>query len=231
LTSRAEIRELASRFEDQIVAIIGLGGTGAYVLDYLAKSRVGQIRGFDGDMFHVHNAFRAPGRTIQDELGKSKAEVLQGRYENFRHGLTLHTTYIDETSTAALDGVTFAFVCVDKGSSRARIFDLLISFGIPFIDVGMGLKKKPTGLSGLVRTTYYSTQQASDVRDRGFAALVDEPDDLYRSNIQIAELNALNAALAVIKYKQIVSFYRADSQAPHHLFSVPELKTYEEGTA
>jgi hypothetical protein len=38
-----------------------------------------------------------------------------------------------------LEGVTFAFVCVDRGSARAGIFDLLISRGIPFIDVGMGL--------------------------------------------------------------------------------------------
>ena len=229
LTSRAEIRDLASKFENDVVAVIGLGGTGSYVLDYLVKSRIGEIRGFDGDNFHVHNAFRTPGRTIKDEFSRPKAEVLQERYENFRHGLVLQTRYIDETSTRAVEGVTFAFVCVDKGSSRARIFDLLISSGIPFIDVGMGLKKKPDGLSGLIRATYFLPSQASELRDRGFAALVDEPGDLYRSNIQIAELNALNAALAVIKYKQLAGFYRTDNRAQHHIFNIAELKTYEEG--
>ena len=33
-------------------------------------------------------------------------------------------------------------------------------------------------------------------------------DGLYSRNIQIAELNALNAALAVIKWKKLLGFYR-----------------------
>jgi len=35
----------------------------------------------------------------------------------------------------------------------------------------------------------------------------DPPDDVYRSNIQIAELNGLNAALAILRFKQIRGFY------------------------
>ena len=37
----------------------------------------------------------------------------------------------------------------------------------------------------------------------------------YSLNIQIAELNALNAALAVIKWKKLCSFYH-DLQKKHH---------------
>ena len=33
-------------------------------------------------------------------------------------------------------------------------------------------------------------------------------DDEYDKNIQIADLNALNAALAVIKWKKLCGFYR-----------------------
>lgn len=36
----------------------------------------------------------------------------------------------------------------------------------------------------------------------------DQEEDLYRSNIQIAELNALNAAFAVIEYKKYFDFYQ-----------------------
>ena len=229
LTSKAEIGELASRFEVEVVAVIGLGGTGSYVLDYLVKTRLKEIRGFDGDAFHVHNAYRTPGRTHESEFDKPKAKVMQDRYENFRHGLTLKSTYIDETSAAELDGVTFAFVCVDKGSSRARIFDVLIGAGIPFIDVGMGLKKKTAGLTGSMRVTEFLPDKATAVRGCKFAAEVDEPENVYRANIQIAELNALNASLAVIKYKQLRGFYRADIPADHHIFNIAELKTYEEG--
>lgn len=67
-----------------------------------------------------------------------KVEVYQRRYENFREGLTLSQKYVDRFSAADLQGVTFAFVCVDKGSARAEIFDLLIAQRIPFIDCAWG---------------------------------------------------------------------------------------------
>lgn len=38
----------------------------------------------------------------------------------------------------------------------------------------------------------------------------------YASNIQIVELNALNASLAVIKWKQLSGFYQ-DLEYEHHL--------------
>ena len=159
------------------------------------------------------------------EFGKSKAEVYQGRYENFRHGLSLHTKYIDASCAEDLKGVTFAFVCVDKGSSRSGIFDLLISLGIPFIDVGMGIKRKDGRLRGMMRMTYYSVENASKVRNAGLAELSDSPDDLYKTNIQIAELNALNACLAVIRYKQLRGFYFEEVPYYHLLMEIGDLTT------
>jgi hypothetical protein len=124
--------------------------------------------------------------------------------------------------------VTFAFVCVDKGSSRAAIFDLLISKGIPFIDVGMGLGRKDNSLNGMLRTTYYSAEQGPKVRDKGLADLADTPDDLYRTNIQIGELNALNACLAVIRFKQLRGFYFEELPYYNLLFEVSDLKVVGE---
>lgn len=39
--------------------------------------------------------------------------------------------------------------------------------------------------------------------------------DIYASNIQVADLNALNAVLAVVKWKKILGFYR-DLECEHH---------------
>jgi hypothetical protein len=50
LTSRAEIGDLAAKFKDEVVAVIGLGGTGSYLLDFLVKTPVKEIRAFDGDV-------------------------------------------------------------------------------------------------------------------------------------------------------------------------------------
>ena len=213
LTSRAEITDLAAKFKNEIVAIIGLGGTGAYLLDFIVKAPVKEIRGFDVDPFHVHNAFRSPGRFKDAEFKRSKAQVYQARYENFRHGLKLTAKFVDASCVDDLEGVTFAFVCVDKGSSRAGIFDLLIAKKIPFIDVGMGLSRKNGSISGMMRATYYSEQQAQQVRNKALAPLTDQPDDVYKTNIQISELNALNAAIAMIRYKQFKGFYLEDD--PH----------------
>jgi len=226
LTSLAEIGDLAALFKDEVIAIIGLGGTGCYVLDYMVKTPVKEIRGFDGDAYHVHNAFRSPGRLDEADLGNGKAEVYQPRYDNFRHGLMLHQKYIDRTSVADLAGVTFAFVCVDKGSARAEIFDLLTSLRIPFIDVGMGLNRKQGALSGTIRATYYSAENAANVRNLKLAEMVDDPDDIYRRNVQISELNALNAAVAVILYKQLIDFYVNDNKLYHLLMGIENLHTF-----
>lgn len=225
LTSRAEITDLSTKFKNDVVAIIGVGGTGAYVLDFLVKTPVQEIRVFDLDEFRVHNAFRSPGRLDPDELGKTKAEVYGSRYANFRTGLSVTPKFIDASCFEDLDGVTFAFVCVDKGPSRAGIFDLLISKRIPFIDVGMGLNRKKHSLDGMLRTTYYSAEHGQKVRDKNLAELVDSSNDLYRTNIQIGELNALNACLAVIRFKQLRGFYYEELPYYHLLFGVGDLKT------
>lgn len=228
LTSRAGISDLSTKFKDDVIAVIGLGGTGAYVLDYLVKTPVREIRAFDLDSFYVHNAFRSPGRLKKSELGKLKADVYRVRYENFRTGLSIVPKLIDASSGDDLNGVTFAFVCVDKGAARAGIFDLLLSKGIPFIDVGMGLRKKRGSLSGMLQTTYYSSANGQKVRDKGLAQLADAPDNDYRTNIQIGELNALNACLAVIKFKQIRGFYVEEVQNYHLVFNIGDLKIADE---
>ncbi|HXM46348.1 MAG TPA: ThiF family adenylyltransferase [Pyrinomonadaceae bacterium] len=228
LTSRAEITDLAAKFSNDIIALIGLGGTGAYILDFLVKTPVREIRGFDSDIFHVHTAFRSPGRVDPTEFGRTKAEVYGNRYDNFRKCLSIVAKFIDASSTGDLEGVTFAFVCVDKGSSRAAIFDLLLSKEIPFIDVGMGLNRKHDALNGMIRTTYYSAEKGNEVRDKGFSELVDNPDDIYRHNIQISELNALNAALAVIKFKQLRGFYYEEAPEYNRLFEIGDCRSVGE---
>lgn len=230
LTSRAEISDLAKLFENEVVAVIGLGGTGAYLLDYMVKTPVREIRGFDPDHFFVHNAFRSPGRLDagdDGELRRPKAEVYRARYDSFREGLTIKPLFVDESSVDEFEGVTFAFVCVDKGSSRKRILDLLISRNIPFIDVGMGLNRRHGAISGMVRTTYFPKDVGAQVREKGYVPETDPPDDVYKTNIQIAELNALNAALAVLRFKQIRGFYVGPAASNQLLLTLDNLSLLE----
>ena len=219
LSSRAEIVDLSEKLNQDVVAIIGLGGTGAYVLDFITKSAVSEIRGFDHDIYHVHNAFRSPGSLLETELNRPKSEVFQSRYEGFRKNLIIEDTYIDASCAEKLVGVTFAFVCVDNGNSRAAIIDLLIEKKIPFIDVGMGIARKEDGLKGLLRTTYFSAANAGKVRSKKLVPESEDPKNEYKSNIQIGELNALNACIAVLRFKQIRGFYSSDEDNLNILFS------------
>lgn len=230
LTSRAEITDLSAKFDNDVIAVFGLGGSGGYALDFLVKTPVKEIRAFDLDYFHVHNAFRSPGKLDPDELGKSKAHVYEKRYENFRHGLRILPKYITADCVEDLEGVTFAFVCVDKGSSRAGIFDLLIEKRIPFIDVGMGLSKKTDGLGGMLRATYYPTNKAAAMKRLNLAELQDTPEGIYGTNIQIAELNALNASLAIMLFKKLRGFYSSEEAILHMLFNVSDMKIVSETT-
>src|ERR1700737_2433199 len=50
-SSRAEINVVSAKLELDRIAIAGLGGTGAYVLDFTAKTQVKEIHLFDGDTF------------------------------------------------------------------------------------------------------------------------------------------------------------------------------------
>lgn len=223
LTSKAEIGELSAKLEEDTVAIIGLGGTGSYLLDFLVKTPVKEIKGFDGDWYHIHNAFRSPGKLCEEEFGRRKAEVYKKRYENFRNNVNIYTNYINCDSNKDLAGVTFAFVCIDSGDARAEVFNLLVDLKIPFIDIGMGLDKDTGLISGMLRTTYFPVETAQKIIDKKLAPLSDIPDDVYKSNIQISELNALNACLAVIKYKQLRGFYTDDNSYFHMLFNIDGL--------
>ena len=50
-TTRAGIGAATEKLLSDRVAIIGLGGTGSYILDLLAKSPINEIHIFDGDVF------------------------------------------------------------------------------------------------------------------------------------------------------------------------------------
>ena len=104
---------------------------------------------------------------------------------------------------------------------------------IPFIDVGMGPQRREGALAGLIRMTYYSAAHGQEVLNKGLANLVETPDDMYQTNIQISELNALNACLAVIRFKQLRGFYY-EEEAPYHLlFDIADMKlvsaTFDDG--
>ena len=219
-SSRAGITALSEKLSWGQVAIVGLGGTGSYILDLVAKTPVAEVHLFDGDRFGQHNAFRSPGAPHVEWLRASptKSEYYKQVYSNIRRNIVAHGS-VDDGTAMCLREMKFVFIAVDQGSSRRFVVERLEEFGIPFIDVGMGVREVDGTLTGLLRVTR-STDQTRDLT-RGDLPLSDHDGvDDYSSNIQTADLNALNATLAVINWKRMTGFY-ADSG--HEQTSVYEI--------
>jgi hypothetical protein len=209
-SARASITAISAKLAVERVAIVGLGGTGAYLLDQLAKTPVHEIHLFDGDIFNSHNAFRSPGAASLDEVNakEAKTDYFARKYAPMRRGIVSHPVFVDHHNLHELSGFSFVFVCVDKDNARARIVSFLIDQRIPFVDVGMNLKivAESNSLIGTARTTLV-TPERPETAGECIPMGGDDDDALYRENIQVADMNAINAALAVIKWKQHLGFY------------------------
>lgn len=207
-SSRAGIGVVTAKLEGLKIGIIGLGGTGSYVLDLVAKTPVAEIHLFDGDRFSQHNAFRSPGAPSLEELQErpTKVAFFHRMYSRMRRGIVRHDRFLDASNVAELEGLDFAFLCLDAGEPKRLAVERLEASGIPFVDVGMGIELVDESLLGLLRVTTSTPEKRDHFRERVSLVGGGEDDD-YDRNIQIADLNALNAALAVIKWKKLVGFY------------------------
>lgn len=215
-SSRAEIGMVTKKLEARTIAIIGLGGTGSYVLDLTAKTPVREIHLFDGDEYLQHNAFRSPGAPSIEELRAKpkKAAYFKALYAKMHRGIIDHEDYLHAGNIEQLQGMDFVFLCFDKGTAKNLIVPRLHEFAVPFVDVGMGVYLTDDSLGGVLRVTTVTPAKHGHVQDR-IPFSDGDGNNEYAKNIQIADLNALNAALAVIKWKKLCGFY-SDLDREHH---------------
>jgi hypothetical protein len=213
--SRGHIQAIAARLQGHKIGIVGLGGTGSYVLDLVAKTPVAEIRLFDGDRFLQHNAFRAPGAAPLDELRScpTKVEYLSGIYSRMHRGIQPYSRHLTAEDLSSLAGLNFVFLCLDVGPVKRAIAEFLVEQKTSFIDTGLGVQTTEDRLLGLVRVTTATPAKHDHLERR--ISFAEGVDDAYSTNIQIADLNMLNAALAVIKWKKLAGFY-LDLEHEHH---------------
>ncbi len=207
-SSRAGIAAITDKLKTGKVGIVGLGGTGSYVLDLVAKCPIDEIHLFDGDTFFTHNAFRSPGAPTLDELRQkeNKAIFWAKRYGAMHRHVIPHPYYVQPSGLDELDGMDFVFLCLDRGSDKRQIVDRLLATSTSFIDVGMGVNKHNDQLFGVLRVTAANATKCSHLEHRMPFSDGDGHNE-YAKNIQIADLNSLNAVLAVIKWKKLCGFY------------------------
>jgi len=219
-TTRAGIGAATAKLVVERVAIIGMGGTGSYILDLLAKTPIGQIHIYDGDVFGLHNAFRAPGAPRADELTEpKKVDWFGAIYDRMHKSIVRHPYHVGADQLPELAGFDFVFVAIDDAKARKIILQGLIGMKIPFVDTGIDVAlDRSSSLRGICRFTVGAPDHHGHIAevvsfDDGAA------NEIYR-NVQVADLNMINAAMAVMKWKKIRGFYADDMREHHSLYTV-----------
>ena len=210
--TRAGLTTLNNLFRGHTIAIVGVGGTGSYILDMVAKTWVDRIILIDGDELETHNAYRAPGAPAHAVvLAKpNKAAYFASEYSRMHTGITAHPVPLTADNIDLLEGATFVFLAAADAEARPEIMQWLRDGGIPFIDVGMSFRQGVGGLTGMAKVAAYLP---GDVSPLPTAPARAPGEDDYTSNVQVAELNAINANLAVIRWKRYLGFYATHETA------------------
>ena len=214
--NRARVGHLNALLATEKIAVIGAGGTGAHIVDLVSKSNVQQIDIFDPDYVSNHTQLRWPGiveRPVVEEK-TNKAEYLATHYaRRTNRNIRGYPFAIEKKTLTYLKETTMIFVAIDNGLARREILTGLADEGLNFIDCGIDLQSDNGPLTASVRIVRCHTEQSPEKRLElatlapGGANVADE-DNPYAQNIQTGEMNSLNAALAVIAWKQGIGFYR-----------------------
>ena len=209
-SSRAHIAGLTDMFKGMKIAIVGLGGTGSYVLDFISKLPLDEIHLFDSDIFEQHNAFRAPGAASSHILEQhiTKVQYLSSVYKHMNEAIVPHAENINPNNKEILLGMDFIFLCIDNAAVRNEIANFLIKNNKKFVNSGIGVSLREGGLSGIIRISYGESGHYHYLNDAFSATNEAGEDDIYRDNIQIAELNAFAAMESVFRWKQSLGFYQ-----------------------
>ena len=129
--------------------------------------------------------------------------------------------------------VDFAFVCIDqqKDSDSPRqdvVYAALSEMEIPFIDSGVSISLEDRTVRGAVTTSFYGAGSMA-WKDAIPNARVEGNVPGYR-NVQLPEVNALAASLAVMEWRRRTEQYVDESTSFLHKCRLEKPKFFEQRT-
>lgn len=141
LPEAEEWRDLVAQ---ECVAIIGLGGVGAWIADYVVKADPQEVHGWDYDCIEPKNILRMPGGLDPGVwIERPKAEWFQETYSLIHTNVHGHNVKVlPENMHEVIEGTTFAFVAVDDADDRMMVCDTLANAAISFVVAGLSLVRK-----------------------------------------------------------------------------------------
>jgi hypothetical protein len=121
------------------VGIVGLGGTGCFAAEELARLGVGSLLLVDNEVIENSNLNRVIGASRND-LGRAKVEVARRAILRANSGCVvtpLQGNVVLESVGRHLIDCDFVMCCTDSHGSRAVINQIAYQYLVPCIDVGV----------------------------------------------------------------------------------------------
>jgi len=123
-----------------VVAVIGCGGLGGYIIEELARLGVGTIRAIDPDVFEEHNLNRQILCGV-DQLGKAKVETARARVAAINPAVVVEPVreaFSALNGTDLLKGVHAVADALDSIPTRLVLADVCEALGLPLVHGAIG---------------------------------------------------------------------------------------------
>lgn len=122
------------------VALVGVGGIGSPVLQYLAGAGIGRLTLIDDDVVDLSNLQR---QTIfaEADIGRSKAEAAAAWVARFDGALEARATPVrvgGDSAARAIEGATVVVDGCDNFATRLAVSDACVAAGIPLVSAAVG---------------------------------------------------------------------------------------------
>ena len=201
-----------------------MGGTGAYVFDLVAKTPVREIHLLDSDDMDWHNLMRAPGAPTCGEIESlrkecpHKVDYFHSKYASLREGIFAHAVQVHDSAIfgefLSAHSIDYAFVCIHQqaeGDSPRQdtVYHALSERGVPFVDSGVSISLENGAIGGAVTTSVYGA--GSLAWKEGIPNATVEGNVPGYRNVQLPEVNALAASLAVMEWRRQTDQYVSTS--------------------
>lgn len=184
--------EALQKLSDAVVAVIGLGGVGAYAAEMLARAGVGRLILLDSDCVAESNKNRQL-LALDSNMGRKKTEVMAARLRDINPSLelTLIEDYLTQDNVATLLGPLkpdFLVDAIDTLTPKLSLIHYCVNAGIPLVSsMGSGAKYDATKVRLTDLSKSYNCPLAYIVRkklrkmgiEKGFPVVFSEelPDD------------------------------------------------------
>ena len=175
-----------------LVAVVGAGGLGGFIIELLARAGVGRITVIDGDLFEENNLNRQL-LAIEKNIGKEKVQSAKERIATINSAVEVEAIFgflTEEKGREILSSATVICDALDNISSRRILGRLSRRLGVPLVHGAVA------GFIGDVTTIF--------PEDPGIELIYGEEDIDRGEEELVGNLPATVAAVASFQVQEVI---------------------------